>query len=101
MRESSRGVPGVPVVWITPTVRPMIDIGTQTAEQRPCARPRELRTGVERLAVGESLGLRAPRRGAVLGRVDRATGGLAVGDGRHDHAVEVRVAVVGEQELDG
>jgi len=38
--RSSAVTPGSPVAWMTPTVRPMIDTGTQTAEQRPWGRPR-------------------------------------------------------------
>ena len=35
-----RTPPRAAVAWITPTVRPMIDTGTHTAETRPCGRSR-------------------------------------------------------------
>ena len=40
--RSSTSVPGAVVPWMTPTVRPMIATGTQTAPQRPWGRPRSL-----------------------------------------------------------
>ena len=40
--SSSTLAPASPVAWITPTVRPMIDTGTQRADSRPSGRLRSL-----------------------------------------------------------
>ncbi len=74
--------------------------GHRHAERREAAlgAVAQLRAGVEMVAVGEDLGLGAARRRAAVRRVDAATRRLSVGtDGRH--AVKVRMAVVGQQQL--
>ena len=71
------------------------------ADRRTRARgsPAQLRARIERVAVVEALGLRAARGRAVVRRVDPAHRRFTRGR-RHCHARQVRMAVVGEQQLD-
>ena len=96
---------GESVVCTTPTVRPMIETGTHTAEKSsPCPRPRNIGQPSSVVAVGEHLRLCTASGDAVVGRRHRTRAArpldrLALGRRHRDDAVEMGVAVVGEQQL--
>ena len=97
-RSSSTFAPGSPVAWITPTVRPMMETGTQSAERRPSGRLRSFGQASRSSLSPKTWIWRTTRRRAAVGRVHAAARRLPLGtDGRH--AVEVGVAVVRQEQL--
>ena len=87
-----------PAMCSTPTDRPAIATGHAHAEARATGSVTQLRARVDLFAVGEHHRARAARRDALVRLGDRAAGRGAVGAG-DEHALEVRVTVVGEQQL--
>ena len=98
--ESSTSTRGLSVAWITPTVRPMIDTGTHSAESRPCGRLRSFGHASRWSLSAKTCTWARRARGAAVRGVDAARRWLAVGPDT-GHAQQVGVAVVGQEELDG
>ena len=86
------------MAWITPTVRPMMDTGMQRAERRPSGRLRSLGQA-SRWSLSVNSWICARRAaGQRAGINHAATRRLALGsDG--SHAMEVRVAVVSQEQF--
>ena len=97
--ESSTSASGLSVAWITPTVRPMMETGTHSAEMRPCGRLRSFGQASRWSLSAKTCTWARRAAGQRSGESTLQDGRFAVGPDA-GHAQQMGVAVVGQQELD-